>query len=78
MLIVIKRVSCEILRKVTSEQKVFDLVLMSKIMTNKTAEPEEDQYDQHIRSIMYDGLVYIIYMGGGTEPKVISTVLLIM
>jgi hypothetical protein len=48
MLTVTKLVSCEILRKVKSERKVFDLVLMNKIMTNETAEPEEDQYDQHI------------------------------
>jgi hypothetical protein len=48
MLTVIKLVSGEILRKMKSEWKVFDLVLMNKIMTNETAEPEEDRYDQHI------------------------------
>jgi len=48
MLTVTKLINCEILRKVKSERKVFDLVLMNKIMTNETAEPEEDQYDQHI------------------------------
>jgi hypothetical protein len=49
MLTVIKLVSREILRKVKRERQIFYLVLMNKIMTNETEEPEEDQYDQHIK-----------------------------